>query len=73
MKIMSEADQTDNYVAVYKDDLNPANAGIMQVINMMSEVIKDGIPVTDAKLFMSLDSLGLTNMLGEDTLLNFTD
>jgi len=36
VKIINEADQTDNYVAVYKEDLNPANAGIMQVINMMS-------------------------------------
>ena len=40
IKIVSEADQTDNYVAVYKEDLNPASAGIMQVINMMSEIIK---------------------------------
>ena len=36
VKINSEADQTDNYVAVFKEELNPANAGIMQVINMMS-------------------------------------
>ena len=36
VKIISEADMTENYVAVYKDDLNPVNAGIMQVINMMS-------------------------------------
>jgi len=36
VKIINEADQTDNYVAVYKEDLNPASAGIMQVINMMS-------------------------------------
>lgn len=36
VKILTEADQTENYVAVYKEDMNPAGAGIMQVINMMS-------------------------------------
>ena len=54
IKIFSEADQTDNYVAVYKEDLNPANAGIMQVINMMSEIIKNEVEIKDAKQFMSL-------------------
>ena len=60
-------------MAVYKEDLNPANAGIMQVINMMSEIIKNEVDVKDVKQYLSLESLGLTNLLGEETLLNFTD
>ena len=54
IKIKDEADQTDNYVAVYKEDLNPASAGIMQVINMMSELIKDKADLNDFKMFLSL-------------------
>jgi hypothetical protein len=73
VKINTEADQTDNYVALYKEDLNPSNAGIMQVINMMSEIIKNEVETKDSKQHMSLENTGLTNLLGEDTLLNFTD
>ena len=73
IKIVSEADQTDNYVAVYKEDLNPASAGIMQVINMMSEIIKHEVEINDYKQYLSLESGNFINLLGEETLLNFTD
>ena len=42
-KIMGQNDQPDNYVSVFKEDLNPIKAGIMQVINMMSEVTKNEV------------------------------
>ena len=73
LKINDENDQPDNYVSIYKEDLIPAKAGIMQVINMMSEVIKNEVGVKDVGKYISLESVGLTPLLGESTLLNFTD
>ena len=46
---------------------------IMQVINMMSEIIKHEVEINDYKQYLSLESGNLINVLGEETLLNFTD
>lgn len=66
--------QKENYFQIYKEDTGD-EAGIMQDIYIMSEVIKFENNVLEWKRgsMKSLDASGTFKVLGTGKLLNFTD